>query len=92
MVRGKSTRRITAFIVETDTPGITVDHRCRFMGLRSLYNGVITFTNVKVPRENIILGEGKGLKVALATLNTGRLTLPAACLGMTKQCLKIART
>ena len=92
MVRGKSTRQITAFIVETNTPGVTVDLRCRFMGLRSLYNGVIRFTNVKVPRKNIILGEGKGLKVALATLNTGRITLPAACLGMTKQCLQIART
>ncbi|MBQ27952.1 MAG: DNA polymerase II [Nitrospiraceae bacterium] len=91
LVRGKPTRQITAFIIETNTPGVTVDLRCRFMGLRSLYNGVIQFTNVKVPRENIILGEGKGLKVAFSTLNTGRLTLPAACLGLSKRCLQIAR-
>ena len=92
MVRGTPTRQVTAFIVETDAPGVAVEFRCRFMGLRSLYNGVIRFTNVIVPRDNIILAEGKGLKVALATLNTGRLTLPAACVGMCKRCLKIART
>ena len=89
MVKGKERKQITAFIVEMDTPGVEVLHRCRFMGLKALYNGVIRFTNVKVPKENIIWGEGKGLKVALTTLNTGRLTLPAACVGLSKECLKI---
>lgn len=80
----------TAFVVENDRPGVEIVHRCRFMGLRALYNGVIRFDNVMVPRSHIIGGEGKGLKVALSTLNTGRITLPAACAGLAKRCLEIS--
>ncbi len=60
------------------------------MGLKALYNAVIRFDNVRIPRENVVSGEGKGLKVALTTLNTGRITLPAACVGMMRRCLDIA--
>jgi alkylation response protein AidB-like acyl-CoA dehydrogenase len=82
---------ITAFICPTDLDGVTVTHRNEFMGLRGIENSRTTFEDVFVPEENVIGGEGKGLKIALSTLNTGRLSLPAICTATTKYALKIAR-
>jgi alkylation response protein AidB-like acyl-CoA dehydrogenase len=82
---------ITAFLIESGTPGITVEHRNAFMGQRGIENGVTLFQDVFVPKENVIGGEGLGLKIALATLNTGRLSLPAICAGTAKYTLKISR-
>ncbi|GAB3567017.1 acyl-CoA dehydrogenase family protein [Arthrobacter alkaliphilus] len=82
---------ITAFVVEMDSPGITVENRNAFMGLRGIENGVTRFHQVRVPAANRLGREGQGLKIALTTLNTGRLSIPALCVAAGKWSLKIAR-
>ncbi|HSN71542.1 MAG TPA: acyl-CoA dehydrogenase family protein [Steroidobacteraceae bacterium] len=78
---GKSVPQISCFVVETAWPGVERVRRSRFMGLHGIANGAVTFKDVKVPAENMIGRPGEGLKIALATLNVGRLGLPAAGIG-----------
>ncbi|MDH4283350.1 MAG: acyl-CoA dehydrogenase family protein [Myxococcales bacterium] len=91
MARNPATKKINCLVVEMDWPGVKVEHRSHFMGLRALANGVVSFDNVKVPKENLIGKDGDGLKIALVTLNTGRLSLPAATSGSAKFFVEVVR-
>ncbi|MFI6518547.1 acyl-CoA dehydrogenase family protein [Spirillospora sp. NPDC050679] len=82
---------ISAFVVDMASEGVTVENRNAFMGLRGIENGVTRFHDVRVPKENLIGAEGAGLRIALTTLNTGRLSLPAICAASAKWATKIAR-
>ncbi|GAA2168342.1 acyl-CoA dehydrogenase family protein [Pedococcus bigeumensis] len=82
---------ITAFVVEGTAEGITVERRNSFMGLKGIENGLTRFHQVRVPAENRLGNEGDGLKIALTTLNAGRLSIPAMCAAAGKWALKISR-
>ena len=84
IVNGKERMQISTFIVEKGAPGFEVEHICDFTGIRGIMNGVLKFTNVKIPKENIIGKPGDGLRIALTTLNTGRLGMPASASGGAK--------
>ena len=76
----------TAFILEMNRPGVTIQQRCQFAGCRGIENAHMTFTDVRIPVENVIGEIGKGLKYALTILNVGRaISIPAICLGMAQQ-------
>ena len=87
---GREISEISAFIVETDTPGLEIMHRCRFMGIKAIENGVVRFTDCKVPVDNLIGKRGKGLALALETLNDGRLSIPAIAAESAKDLLEFS--
>jgi len=92
MARHEENGAISAIIVENSWPGVTIEHRCHFMGLSALQNGVLKFENVRVPKANVIGAPGKGLRIALTALNTGRLSIPYGALSCAKKALQVSRT
>ena len=85
---GREIPQTTCFIVETDRPGVHVEHECEFMGLRGAGIAEIRFDSVYVPQENVVGRPGHGLRVALATLNVGRFAYAATALGSAKVTLR----
>ncbi len=91
VIGGRPRKQISAFIVESAWEGFEAVHRCAFMGYGGIRSGLLRFRDMRIPEENLLWGEGKGLKLALVTLNTGRLTLPATNTAVAKQCVRIVR-
>lgn len=90
-VAGSSETKVTAFLVTPDMPGFkVVEPRAPKCGIRGTATAWLAFENMRVPRENILGKEGKGLRVALTVLDFGRTTFGATCTGAAKVCVKAA--
>ncbi|CAN5126744.1 acyl-CoA dehydrogenase family protein [soil metagenome] len=86
---GKGGSKVTAFLVTPDMPGFEVlEARAPKCGIRGTATGKMKFTNVRVPKENILGQIGRGLQAALTVLNYGRVTFGATCTGHAKVCIK----
>ena len=79
---GIGTRGISAFIVEKGWEGFTFGDHYDKMGIRSSSTAELIFNNVKVPRENLLGKEGEGFKIAMATLDGGRIGIASQALGI----------
>ena len=84
--RGK--KGISAFIVETTIPGFVVGKLEDKLGLRSSDTASLIFEDCRVPRENLLGAEGEGFRIALATLDGGRIGIAAQALGIAQGCLE----
>jgi acyl-CoA dehydrogenase family protein 9 len=92
-VAQSSETKVSAFIVTPDMPGFEVlEARMPKVGIRGTATGRLAFHDMPVPAENLLGERGKGLQIALNTLNYGRITFGASCTGVAKVCLKAAAT
>jgi alkylation response protein AidB-like acyl-CoA dehydrogenase len=89
-VFARTDRGITAFVVETKTPGFSAGPKEKKMGIRGSMTNALTFDNVRIPKDNIIGDDGRGFLIAMKTLDAGRLGLGAACLGAMKELLEMS--
>ncbi|MBE2189112.1 MAG: acyl-CoA dehydrogenase family protein [Desulfobulbaceae bacterium] len=89
-VFARTPRGITAFVVEKGTPGFASGAPEKKMGIRGSKTSSLTFDNVRVPKENMLGGEGRGFLLAMKTLDAGRLGLGAACMGACKELLQLS--
>ncbi|MFQ6618729.1 MAG: acyl-CoA dehydrogenase family protein, partial [Fidelibacterota bacterium] len=83
-------RGISAFIIETQWEGFSVDKIEKKMGIHGSQTAAISFDNVKIPKENLLGGTGRGFIVAMRVLDVGRLGLGAATLGAAKECIDLS--
>lgn len=83
-------RGITAFLVERGTPGFAVGHKEDKMGIRASSTCELLFDDCRVPRENVLGEIGKGYKIAIETLNEGRIGIAAQMLGLAEGAWSLA--
>jgi butyryl-CoA dehydrogenase len=83
----KGSKGLSAFIVEKDTPGISIGTREDKMGLRASNTVELLFNDCRVPRENLLGKPGAGFKVAMIALDSGRIGIASQALGITRACL-----
>ncbi|MFI5236342.1 MAG: acyl-CoA dehydrogenase family protein [Ignavibacteriales bacterium] len=89
-VFARTEKGITGFVVEANTPGITVGPPEKKLGIKGSTTNSITFENVEVPQENMIGREGRGFLIAMKTVEGGRLTIGACCLGASRELLELS--
>ena len=80
--------KFTAFIIDKDTPGVTLGPEEKKMGIKGTSTRSVVLENARVPVENLLYEIGKGHKVAFDLLNIGRLKLGAGCVGLCKLALR----
>ncbi|WP_341456016.1 acyl-CoA dehydrogenase [Papillibacter cinnamivorans] len=73
---------MSAFVVERDTPGLSVSPDIPRMGIRAASNAEVVYENVRVPAANLLGGEGKGFKIAMKALDGGRIGIAAQSVGI----------
>lgn len=83
-------RNLSAFIVTRDMPGVSVGPHEDKMGIRASSTTTVSFDNVRVPAENLLGEEGKGFKIAMHILNSGRTGLGGGCVGGMKRLINLA--
>ena len=89
-VFARTEKGVSAFIVETNTPGYHAGPPEKKMGIKGSATNAITFDNVRIPKENLIGTDGRGFILAMKTLNAGRLGLGAGCIGAAKELLELS--
>ena len=88
--RSAGVRGITAFLVEADRPGFRAGKPEEKMGIRGSHTSDLFFEDVEIPEENRLGEEGQGFSIAMKTLDVGRLSLGAQCLGSAKELLNLS--
>ncbi|MBR4078742.1 MAG: acyl-CoA dehydrogenase family protein, partial [Christensenellaceae bacterium] len=85
--KSKGTKGISAFIIEKDFPGFSIGKKEEKMGLRGSNTAELVFTDMIVPKENLLGQEGRGFNIAMATLDGGRIGIGAQALGIAEGAL-----